>query len=47
MSRQAPLGYWVLWTAGAISFLGDGITFGALPLLAASMTGCCSAWCRA
>ncbi|GAB2684220.1 MFS transporter [Kribbella swartbergensis] len=40
MSRQAPLGkpYWVLWTAGAISFLGDGIMFGALPLLAASMT---------
>jgi MFS family permease len=38
--RAAPLGrpYWTLWTAGAISFLGDGITFGALPLLAASMT---------
>ncbi|MGW1340141.1 MFS transporter [Kribbella sp. NPDC002412] len=38
--RQEPLGrpYWVLWTAGAISFLGDGITFGALPLLAASMS---------
>lgn len=37
---QEPLGkpYWVLWTAGAISFLGDGITFGALPLLAASMS---------
>ncbi|MEI8412634.1 MULTISPECIES: MFS transporter [unclassified Kribbella] len=40
MRRQEPLGrpYWVLWTAGAISFLGDGITFGALPLLAASMS---------
>ncbi|WP_132209008.1 MFS transporter [Kribbella steppae] len=39
-AREAPLGkpYWVLWTAGAISFLGDGITFGALPLLAASMS---------
>ncbi|MFI6675450.1 MFS transporter [Kribbella sp. NPDC050470] len=38
--RQEPLGrpYWVLWTAGAISFLGDGITFGALPLLAASLS---------
>jgi MFS family permease len=28
----------VIWTAGAISFLGDGITFGALPLLAATMS---------
>ena len=38
--KQQPLGrpYWVLWTAGAVSFLGDGITFGALPLLAASIT---------
>jgi len=37
---QAPLGrpYWTLWTAGAISFTGDGIMFGALPLLAASIT---------
>nr|WP_238351638.1 MFS transporter [Kribbella shirazensis] len=30
--------YWLLWTAGAISFAGDGIMFGALPLLAASIT---------
>lgn len=30
--------YWTAWTAGAVSFLGTGITFGALPLLAASMT---------
>ncbi|MFG1627230.1 MFS transporter [Kribbella sp. NPDC049227] len=39
-SREAPLGrpYWVLWTAGAVSFAGDGIMFGALPLLAASIT---------
>ncbi|WP_350278640.1 MFS transporter [Kribbella sp. HUAS MG21] len=37
---KVPLGrpYWVLWTAGAISFAGDGIMFGALPLLAASIT---------
>jgi MFS family permease len=30
--------YWILWTAGAVSFAGDGIMFGALPLLAASIT---------
>jgi MFS family permease len=38
--RDSPLGkpYWVLWTAGAISFTGDGVMFGALPLLAASIT---------
>ncbi|WBQ04189.1 MFS transporter [Kribbella sp. CA-293567] len=36
----APLGrpFWVVWCAGAVSFIGDGITFGALPLLAASFT---------
>jgi MFS family permease len=36
----APLGrpFWVVWCAGAVSFTGDGITFGALPLLAASFT---------
>jgi MFS family permease len=40
MSRGQPLGkpYWVLWTAGAISYAGDGMMFGALPLLAASIT---------
>nr|WP_238355705.1 MFS transporter [Kribbella sandramycini] len=27
-----------MWVAGAVSFLGDGIMFGALPLLAASMS---------
>jgi MFS family permease len=30
--------YWRLWTAGAISNLGDGIDLAALPLLAASLT---------
>ncbi|HEY3003475.1 MAG TPA: MFS transporter [Kribbellaceae bacterium] len=30
--------YWVLWTAASASFLGEGIQFGALPLLAASLT---------
>ncbi|MEU4394136.1 MFS transporter [Kribbella sp. NPDC023855] len=35
-----PLGrqFWVVWVAGAVSFVGSGITFGALPLLAASFT---------
>lgn len=39
-ARTAPLGrpFWVVWCAGAVSFIGDGITFGALPLLAASFT---------
>lgn len=38
--RPPSLGrpYWILWTAGAISYAGDGIMFGALPLLAASIT---------
>ncbi|MGV1008524.1 MAG: MFS transporter [Dermatophilaceae bacterium] len=30
--------FWVVWTAGSISFLGDGLTAGALPLLAVSLT---------
>jgi MFS family permease len=30
--------YWVLWFAASASFLGEGIQFGALPLLAASLT---------
>ncbi len=30
--------YWVLWTAATASFIGEGIQFGALPLLAASLT---------
>ncbi|GAA3587709.1 MFS transporter [Kribbella ginsengisoli] len=43
MTKQGtavPLGrpFWVVWCAGAVSFAGDGITFGALPLLAASFT---------
>jgi hypothetical protein len=35
MSRgSAALGrpYWTVWTAASVSFIGDGITFGALPL---------------
>lgn len=38
--RDQPLGkpFWIVFSAGAVSFLGDGITFGALPLLAASIT---------
>jgi hypothetical protein len=42
MSRgSASLGrpYWTVWIAASVSFIGDGITFGALPLLAASITG--------
>jgi MFS family permease len=35
--RLGP-GYWRLWTASAISNLGDGIDTAALPLLAASLT---------
>lgn len=30
--------FWLVWTAGTISFLGDGLTLGALPLLAVSLT---------
>jgi MFS family permease len=30
--------YWVLWVAATASFIGEGIQFGALPLLAASLT---------
>ena len=38
--RGKPLGaaYWRLWTASTISALGDGASFTALPLLAASLT---------
>jgi MFS family permease len=37
---SASLGrpYWTVWIAASVSFIGDGITFGALPLLAASIT---------
>ena len=36
----APLSrpFWLVWTASAVSFLGDGLVAGALPLLAASLT---------
>lgn len=30
--------FWAVWSAGAISYLGDGVVLGALPLLAASLT---------
>lgn len=38
--RKTPLGgsFWAVWTAGSISYAGDGVTAGALPLLAASLT---------
>lgn len=38
--RRQPLSrtFWVLWAASTISFLGEGTTLGALPLLAASLT---------
>lgn len=37
---RAPLGgaFWVLWTASTVSFLGDGLFYGSVPLLAASLT---------
>lgn len=31
-------GYWTVWCAGTVSFVGDGFTIGALPLLAISLT---------
>jgi len=38
--RQAPLGrvFWVVWWSSTISFVGDGVFYGAVPLLAASLT---------
>ena len=33
-----PTEFWVLWSAGTISFVGTGLVIGALPLLAASLT---------
>lgn len=42
MSAPAPAGlgrpFWVTWIAATISLIGDGLTIGALPLLAASLT---------
>ena len=40
LARAAPLpaAYWRQWTASAISNLGDGINFVAMPLLALSLT---------
>ena len=37
-SGGLPLAYWRQWTASAISNLGDGINFVAMPLLALSLT---------
>ncbi|HET7355479.1 MAG TPA: MFS transporter [Nocardioidaceae bacterium] len=39
-ARQAPLGpvFWVVWWSSTISFIGDGVFYGAVPLLAASLT---------
>lgn len=37
--RSLPNAYWRQWTASAISNLGDGINFVAMPLLALSLTG--------
>lgn len=36
--RQLPIAYWRQWLASAISNLGDGINFVAMPLLALSLT---------
>lgn len=36
--RPLPAAYWKQWTASAISNLGDGINFVAMPLLALSLT---------
>ncbi|MGZ4427660.1 MAG: MFS transporter [Nocardioidaceae bacterium] len=40
VAKPPPLGksYWVVWWAATISFAGDGIYNGALPLLSASIT---------
>jgi MFS family permease len=39
-SQRAPLGrvFWVVWWASTVSFVGDGVFYGAVPLLAASLT---------
>lgn len=37
--RSLPTAYWRQWSASAISNLGDGINFVAMPLLALSLTG--------
>ncbi|HEY3484467.1 MAG TPA: MFS transporter, partial [Ilumatobacteraceae bacterium] len=36
--RQLPGSYWRQWSASAVSNLGDGINFAAMPLLALSIT---------
>lgn len=39
--RHSPLPgtFWIIWSAGGISMVGTGVVIGALPLLAASLTG--------
>lgn len=37
--RSLPVAYWKQWSASAISNLGDGINFVAMPLLALTLTG--------
>ena len=40
-----PTEFWVLWSAGTISFVGTGLVIGALPLLAGrSSAGLAAAW---
>lgn len=38
MSQGLGRTFWVMWAAATASFIGEGIQFGALPLLAASLT---------
>ena len=38
MSQGLGRTFWVMWAAATASFVGEGIQFGALPLLAASLT---------
>lgn len=40
MNGRPSLGrpFWLVWWAGAASYAGDGLTVGAMPLLAASLT---------
>jgi MFS family permease len=38
MSSGLGRTFWVMWVAATASFIGEGIQFGALPLLAASLT---------
>ena len=37
-SRPLGAGFWTLWTAGAVSNLGDGVSYVAWPWLAGTLT---------